>query len=306
MELRQLRCFVVVAEELHFARAAQRLYVSAPALSQTVRSLERELGTALFARSPVVALTPAGALLLEHARAVLARADAALAALKEQADGSRAALAVGTAGLGAAEAAAPLLSAFRVQHPDVALRVRELDFACQVTQLLGGRVDVAFVRLPLLDARVEVVALLAEPRVAVLPARHPLADAEALPVAALLDERFVGLDPGVPPSWAGFWRLDEHRSGVAPRIGDQGARTTLEVLAGVALDGDVFTAAASLARSAAFDGVAFAPLPDVAPSELGIACRADDERRHVAAFVRGVAKLARGGWAAAPVLAGRA
>jgi len=291
MELRQLRYFVAVAEELHFGRAAARLYLSPPALSQAIRGLERELGTPLLTRSPAVALTPAGAMLLEHARAVLGQLDETLVALKGLARGRRPSLTVANVGLGAGELTGPLVRAFRAAHPGVGLRVRELDYAGQA-ELLAGRVDVAFVRPPLAEHGLEVIALAEEPRVAVLPAAHPHARAAVLPVAAILDERYVGFAPDAPPGWPEFWWLDAERGGASPRIGDQGVRTCLEMLAAVALDGDVVTAPASLARLVAFDGVVFVPLADASPSAIALACRAGDERPHVAAFVRTAGKLA--------------
>jgi len=293
MELRQLRYFVAVAEELHFGRAADRLYISCPALSQAIRGLEKELGSPLLLRAPAVSLTDAGAVLLEHARTVLAQADEALAALKGQADGLRGSLVVGSAGVGAAELTAPLMRGFQKSHPDVRLGLRDLHYAAQCHELLSGRVDLAFVRPPFADPRLEITPLAAEPRVVALPSHHRLAEAELLTVEDVLEETFVALDRDAPRGWPEFWWLNAHRGGAAPRLGAQHARSDLETLAAVAFTGAVITVPASLARRLPFDGVVFVPLAGAAPSEIAIAARADDGRRLVASFVRAAAKLTR-------------
>jgi len=293
MELRQLRYFVAVAEELHFGRAADRLYISCPALSQSIRALEKELGSDLFRRAPSVALTDAGGVLLEHARTVLAQADEALAALRGQANGLRGSLVVGSAGIGAAELTTPLMRSFQDVHPGVRVSLRELGYSAQCTELLSGRVDVAFVRPPVADARLEITPLAAEPRVVALPAEHRLASARLVAVEDVLDETFVDFDRDAPRGWPEFWWLSAYRDGAPPRLSAHRARSDVETLAGVAFGDAVITAPASLARRVPFDGVAFVPLAGATPSTIAIASRGDDQRLLVSSFVRAAAKLSR-------------
>ncbi|WP_327432825.1 LysR family transcriptional regulator [Streptomyces sp. NBC_01236] len=173
MELRQLSYFVTVAEELHFGRAAERLHIVQSAVSQQIQRLERELGAELFDRSPRhVRLTGAGERLLPEARAVLAAAERARAAVAPAAG-----LRLGTStGLG--EHLDRVLAAFAEREPDVPVELVALPAEERLARVADGRLDAAFVRgvsprdqLP----GVRVLPLWPDPLVAALPAAHPLA-----------------------------------------------------------------------------------------------------------------------------------
>src|SRR3954468_10542980 len=126
VELRHLRYFVAVAEELHFGRAAERLHISQPPLSQAIRSLEDDLGCELFRRtSRQVELTTAGDALLEPARATLSMAHAAVAAAQEAANDLRGRLRIGVTPVARHGVAPAILSAFRARHPNVEVQKRE-------------------------------------------------------------------------------------------------------------------------------------------------------------------------------------
>jgi DNA-binding transcriptional LysR family regulator len=176
VELRQLRYFLVVAEELHFRRAAERLHIAQPSVSQQIRTLEDELGVRLFDRDRRgVALTAAGSALLDDARDVLGRA--ALAAERARAVGAgrhgRLRLSLTrslTGGL-----AGEIVGAYRARYPDVALELEVRHTMHSVEQLRAGAIDVAFVRPPLADPDIEELELGREPLVCVLPTRHRLA-----------------------------------------------------------------------------------------------------------------------------------
>ena len=148
MELRHLRYFVAVAEELHFRRAAERLHMSQPPLSQQIRQLEEEVGATLLLRNQrKVELTAAGAAFLVRAREILdAVEDAARQARRVQ-RGEVGRLAVGFVGSAMYSFVPELLRAFREQAPDIALRLHELGTTEQLRQLEDGRLDVGFVRL---------------------------------------------------------------------------------------------------------------------------------------------------------------
>lgn len=148
MELRHLRYFIAVAEELHFGRAAARLHLAQPPLSQQIRALEEELGARLFARtSRSVALTPAGQAYLEEARAVLARVDEAGRLARRIHLGEAGELCVGYMNPVMDAVLCRALAAYSQVRPEVALRLRELPTAQQLLELRAGRLDVAFIRL---------------------------------------------------------------------------------------------------------------------------------------------------------------
>ncbi|MFC3574529.1 LysR substrate-binding domain-containing protein [Streptomyces yaanensis] len=170
MELRQLSFFVTVAQELHFGRAAERLHIVQSAVSQQIQRLERELGAELFDRSPRhVRLTAAGERLLPEARAVLAAADRARAAVAPPAG-----LRLGTStGLGAH--LDRVLAAFARRLPDVPVELVSLPAAQRLARVADGRLDAAFVRAVEPVPGIRVLPLWSDPLVAALPAGHPLA-----------------------------------------------------------------------------------------------------------------------------------
>jgi DNA-binding transcriptional LysR family regulator len=192
VELRELRYFVAVAEELHFTRAAERLHMAQPPLSAAIRRLEQRLGAELLERtSRSVRLTAAGAVLLERGRALLEQADALEAAVREV-DGApvgRVALGLSpTARFGPAPA---LLAACANAAPGVMLYPREDTTGALLRELRAGRLDLALAFCPPPDDGLARARLADEPAVAHLPAAHPLAGAPALDLAELARETFV-------------------------------------------------------------------------------------------------------------------
>ncbi|MGT2508299.1 LysR substrate-binding domain-containing protein [Cupriavidus basilensis] len=195
IELRRLRAFVVLAEEGHVTRAAERLGMQQPPLTRLLRGLEDELGVLLMRRLPRgVRPTEAGLALLEEARAVLARAEGVAEVVRRAAAGEQGRLAVGFTSSAASHPFVPaVLRRFRDSVPGVAVTLEEAGTSELVDAILHERLDAAFVRSPvgsttglLLDAVLE------EPMLAALPAGHPLAaDAGALPLSALAREPFI-------------------------------------------------------------------------------------------------------------------
>ncbi|WP_129305842.1 LysR family transcriptional regulator [Streptomyces sp. L2] len=180
MELRQLSYFVAVAEELHFGRAAERLHIVQSAVSQQIQRLERELGAELFDRSPRrVRLTGAGERLLPEARAVLAAADRARAAVAAPAG-----LRLGTCtGLGAH--LDRVLAAFAARAPDVPVDLVSLPVSERLARVAVGGLDAAFVRAAEPPPGVRVLPLWPDPLVAAVPATHPLATRPEIDLADL-------------------------------------------------------------------------------------------------------------------------
>ncbi|MCL2731127.1 MAG: LysR family transcriptional regulator, partial [Actinomycetia bacterium] len=182
LDLRKLRYFVAVAEELHFGRAADRLRIAQPALSRQIRSLESDLKVQLFTRDKRgTELTAAGEQLLGDAGPLLSAADAATRRAVRAAR-ARDALTVGfMPGLIVTDA----VRALSRRHPGVEVEVVRTDWEEQTEMIRDGRVDVGFVRLPCDTRGLELRDLLSEPRVAILPATHPLAGKPSLSIGDL-------------------------------------------------------------------------------------------------------------------------
>ena len=197
MELRHLRYFVAVAEELHFHRAAQRLHISQPPLSQQIRALERELGVTLLSRNRRrVALTAAGEGFLDDARSILAAVERASERAQGIARGSLGTLAIGFVGSAMFSPKLPqILREFRARHPDVDLVLRELPTTVQLAALVAGELDVGVIRGPVdvteLDGQLELMTIQRERLVAALPADHALAARRRLRPQDLRGESFV-------------------------------------------------------------------------------------------------------------------
>ncbi|WP_067884852.1 LysR family transcriptional regulator [Nocardia vaccinii] len=187
MELRQLRYFVTVAEELHFGRAAERLHIAQPAVSQQVRRLERELKVDLLDRSPRrVRLTEAGLRFLPAARNVLAAADQARAVVADLAGGRSEVLRLGTiTGLG--ERLDVILDGFADRLPGLRVELVALPVRERLAQVSDGRLDAAFLRAPVPRESPDLEFLPAwdDPLMVALPARHPLAEQETIALTEL-------------------------------------------------------------------------------------------------------------------------
>ncbi|UJX39589.1 LysR family transcriptional regulator [Desulfovibrio sp. JY] len=187
MELRDCRCFVAVAEELHFGRAAARLGMAQPPLSQRIRALEAELGAALFVRtSRMVALTPAGEAFWREARALLALAGEAAAVPRRVAAGLCGRLRVGFVNPAMDAFLSATLAIFRQNAPDVELVLREMGSREQGEALAAGRLDVGFLRLGGPEPPgVEVSVISREPYLLAVPAGHVLAGKKRIALADL-------------------------------------------------------------------------------------------------------------------------
>ena len=192
MELRQLRTFVAVAEELHFHRAAQRLYIAQPSVSQQIKALESELGVKLFERDRrSVSLTPAGTVLLDEARELLARAEHALALVRAAGEGARGRLRLSLTRSLTGGIAGAIVNAYRERYPEVDLELAVGNTMMHVQQLHAGNIDAGFVRPPLEDPLLEELPLGREPLVCVLPKGHRLARRSTVRREDLYDEPLV-------------------------------------------------------------------------------------------------------------------
>jgi DNA-binding transcriptional LysR family regulator len=192
LELRTLRYFVAVAEELHFGRAAERVLITQPALSRQIGELERQLGVQLFVRtSRSVRLTDAGVALLAEARRTLAQAERAVATAQRAGRGELGRVRVGLLVSACNNILPPVVARFRARYPSVSLELHALLDTEQLRQLAQGSLDVGFVRAVPADAQLVSEAILVEPLSAVLPSGHALAGAASIDLAALADEPFI-------------------------------------------------------------------------------------------------------------------
>jgi DNA-binding transcriptional LysR family regulator len=193
MELRQLRYFVAVAEELHFGRAAKRLGMTQPPLSQQIRGFEEEVGCELLDRRQRrhVRLTPAGEALLPEARRLLREAEGLLRTAMRAARGETGALTIGFAASAMFSPARDAIRLFREIHPDVEVRLRELSTEAQADALRREIIDVAIMREPAPEPGVASETLLREPFVLAVPGHHPLGAAPSVRVTEIGEQPFV-------------------------------------------------------------------------------------------------------------------
>ncbi len=291
MELRHLRYFVAVAEELHFRRAAERLHMSQPPLSQQIRALETELGVDLLVRDRrKVELTPAGRVLLDEAREVLAAADRAATRTRAVARGEAGELSVGFVGSAMYGRLPEVLREYRTGLPEVTLRLRELSTADQLDALADGSIDVGICRpsRPQPGLRMETVHR--EPMLAAVPAGHRLAARDEIALADLEGETWVLLTsrsaPGIRASLTAAVERTPHGTQEVAEI-----RSVLGLLtAGIG----VSLVPASVAATGDRGGVAYRPLAGDTPEvELWVASRDGDPSPLVAAFVSTTRRVLR-------------
>jgi DNA-binding transcriptional LysR family regulator len=195
IDLRLFRYFVAVAEELHFGRAAERVGIAQPPLSQQIRRLEQKLGAELFHRTKRrVELTAAGHVFLEQVRLAISQAELAISMARRAARGEVGRLAVGMISSATYEDVIPkAIRNFRERYPDAELVLRECSTAEQVELLHRREIQLGFVRLPVNDAALTIEAFKQEPLVAALPKSHALAAAPSVKVADLASEKWIML-----------------------------------------------------------------------------------------------------------------
>jgi DNA-binding transcriptional LysR family regulator len=193
MELRRIQYFVAVAEEAHFGRAAERLQMAQPPLSQQIKALEAEMGVVLFHRTTrKVELTPAGQRFLDRARAILASVDEAVTEAAQVADGQLGRIAIGFTGSATYDLLPSLVRVLRADLPGIELDIRgEMLTPDQVAALTDGSLDLGLLRPPVRNAGIEVHVLRREPLIAVLPEHHPLAGHDRVPLPDLRDDPFI-------------------------------------------------------------------------------------------------------------------
>lgn len=264
MELRHLRYFIAVAEELHFGRAAERLGISQPPLSQQIQALEEEIGARLFERTNRrVELTDAGRLFLDESRQVLAQVDKAVLLARRAHLGELGELKIGFTSSAPFSSTIPSsIHAFRKAYPDVHLDLQEMSSRQVLKALLEESLQVGVIRPLALPDAVHWVELFREPLVAVLRADHPLAagSEDGLAIAALAEEPFVFF-----PRSYGTGLYDQvialtRQAGFSPRIAQE-ASEAMTIIGLVSAGLGVSILPASFRRTRV-DGVVYRTLSD--------------------------------------------
>jgi DNA-binding transcriptional LysR family regulator len=273
----QLEYFVAVAEDGQMTRAARRLRIAQPALSQAIAQLETELGLKLLDRHPRgVSLTAAGQAFYAKARVAVSASDVAESTARSLARGQRGAIDFGFLGAPPSLVGRIEMDGFALAHPEVAVHYRELPFPRRDTASWIADVDVAVCHRPPQHDAVWSRPLRSERRVALLPAAHPLARHRVLSVADLIDEVFVGFDDTVDPGWAGFWSLDDHRGGPPARVAERASnpQEVLAVLAGGTAV-SIVPEAAAMVLGNVMEGVIATPLRDAAHGRIDLVGHVD-------------------------------
>lgn len=228
MDLRHLRYFVAVAEELHFTRAAQRLGIKQPPLSLQIRHLEHEIGTSLFRRlKRGVELTETGVLLLDEARRLLDQAERTRAGVQSYARGAAGRIHLGFAGVTYIHRLViDIIRAYRDRYAGVVISPEQSNTARLVARLRSRETDVAFVRPPIVDAEgLSIEPLVDEPMMIVLPESHRHARDRSLPLSALASDTMILFPRAIGPGLHDSIIASCHRAGFSPQLGQEASQT---------------------------------------------------------------------------------
>ena len=281
MELRRFRYFVAVAEELHFRRAAERLHLSQPALSQQVKKLETELGVDLFHRTRRgVALTRAGVVFLEEARRVLRQADEAARAAQEAASGSVGRLRVGLLADAVPPSVPQAIIRFSTRFPGVEVSPETLSSRRAIEDVRAGRLDVAIVALPAPVTDLKTTLLGNEGTVTAVADRHPLSGRASVPLDRLADQRLIMLPRATNPAFHDGVIASCRDAGFTPSILETTEPQIEHALLSVAGGAGIALVPASAADRFTMPGVRFLPLEPEGPvCEMALVTRpeADDD-----------------------------
>ncbi len=305
MELRHLRYFVAVAEELHFGRAAARVGIAQPPLSQQIRQLEGELEVELLARrGRRVELTEAGRVYLAEAREILQRVARAGVTARRASRGETGALAVGMVASATYGLMPRVFRTFRARNPDVALSVAVMNTGVQVAALRAGQLHLGIARPPFGDETLAVETVHEEPVVVALPTGHPLAARASLRLAALSPEPFVLFPRDRRPGWYDFVQGLCRGAGFQPVVAEE-APELATAMALVAAGIGVTLVPASV-RDLRRSGVEYRSLAAPAPRTRLVALRRAGDPDPVVARFMAVVREVLGRGAAAPVSGPRA
>jgi DNA-binding transcriptional LysR family regulator len=285
VELRHLRYFIAVAEELNFSRAAERLHMAQPPLSAAIRQLERELGVELFIRTTRnVVLADAGHAFLDGARRTLAEAERAAEDAKRAGAGELGRLRIAYSWSTRFETLPALGRAFRTSHPGVELLAQEMWNARMVPAFANGSIDLGISLCPEIASELELAPIRKERLVALLPERHPLAGEQALPLSSLAEEEFVLFPREIAPRLYDAFLAIYRRAGIEPRLRNESFHTGWDL--GVLAEIPAAAIAPQSVASGLPEGIAAVALSTPTDSlETCLVWRGDERSTAVDAFV---------------------
>jgi DNA-binding transcriptional LysR family regulator len=279
IELRQLRYFVAVAEESHFGRAAVRLHMTQPPLSQTIQSLEAELGTPLFFRTRrSVALTPAGVALLPEARRILQQASALPDLARRAASGESGLLSLSFISTADYSVLPPLLREFRERYPQVQIDLREATTDVQLEDLMHGRIDAGLLIPPLPDkakSELDYLTVLSEPLIVAAPqGLKALRGNSTVALKALADLPLIIFPRRIAPAFHDAILMCFRDAGLAPHIGQEAIQ--MQTIVGLVSAGMGIALVPQSVSNLKRPGVEYKPLANKTPLiETGLAWRRD-------------------------------
>lgn len=292
MEIRQLRYFVAVSDDLHFRRAAARLGIAQPFLSRQISQLEDELGAPLFYRSRRdVRLSPEGQVLLARARDILARVQESTEAVRRARQGKIGTLEIAYSPALEIRVLPRVLRLFRRRYPSVAARLFPQTSAEQHENLRNRRIDAGFMLVPPRDdGSLEATSIAKDRLVLVAPADHPLGRCPGTPLAKLEGEPFVGLSRTIAPEFHDHVISATRSAGVTLRIAAE-AKSIHEALS-LAASGLGVTLLPSAVRDIPWRGVSYCPVDPVVPRlDVIVAARRDEQSGLVRNFLGVVREL---------------
>ena len=295
MELRHFRYFVAVAEELHFRRAAERLHVAQPAVSEQVRKLEEELGVRLFDRTQrSVSLTDAGAAFLEEARRVLQQAEVARMAARNARDRATSRLRIGHVPDSLPASVSRAMQLFSANAPRVQISLETGPALRLIGEVRAGRLDAAVVGVPAPTSGLRATPAGLQRVVAALPVTHPHAVEPAVSLQRLAPERLVALPSDTNPAFHNSVLSICRDAGLSPTIVEVGEPRVEHALLAVASGTGMALLPESAAERYAAPGVRFVPVEGADPGfESVVISRPDTEDLSTVGFLRALARSAR-------------
>jgi DNA-binding transcriptional LysR family regulator len=295
MELRHLRYFVAVAEELHFRRAAELLHVAQPAVSEQVRKLEQELGVKLFDRTQrSVTLTPAGAAMLEEARRVLRHAEVAQQAARSAGTRAMMRLRVGYLADSLPACVPRALHHVAASSPAVDIELETGPALRLIEELRAHRLDAVVTALPAPTSGLRTTLIGAQRAIAVLPAAHRHARSAAVALERLAPERVVILPRDANPAFHNAVVAMCRTAGLAPTLVETTEPRVEFALLSVATGAGMALVPDSAAERYSAPGVRFVPLEDAEPAfQTAVLTRPDTDSLPTLSFLQAVSRAAR-------------
>jgi DNA-binding transcriptional LysR family regulator len=286
MDIRHLRYFLAVADEQSFSRAAQKMHIAQPPLSQQVKQLEDELGVLLFDRdSRPVKLTSAGRFLASHVRPILAELNDLKVAVGRMGRGEVGVLGVAFIGSATISLLPTVLREFREQYPDVLLNLYEMNFSEQQQALLEGRIDAGFTRPAINDPKIECIELHSEPLVVAVPKGHRLALKEKIALPQLRAENFVSFPRTTSGSYGAHIYEICRKAGFEPEIVQEA--NELQTLLSLVASGIGIGIVPELSSQVRKADLVYLNLKKPAPkTSTSLVYRKDDDNRLLSGFIK--------------------